>query len=532
MTQSSSRFVASRWSLGGFVLLNAGLMLIAVGNDSFWIDEFWNAHFASLGSFGSLYDALREPYGSQTPLHFVYGYLWAQIAPATEYGLRLSNLPLFVLGQAALFWALRGYPKPMAYSMLLVSALHPMVWQYANEFRPYIMMYAGAEMLLAYMLHIEAAHQGNRPSSHLGSLVFLVGGILLFGASLLGVFWVASACAYVLYFRLKYSPQRRPGAGLTYLCVGVFIAAIGLLAAYYFNSLLNGAGGSRLSGPTAGSMLFAVYELLGLSGIGPGRLDLRDGGVASLRPHAFALVCAAVLVLATLAAGLREAKAALGERALGLVLVLGLFPVAVVVAAGFVMHWRFLGRHMIATLPLLNLLFALGLARLWRHRRERFAHGNALLPKLIPTLIPVLFLAAFVASSLSFRFADRHRKEDYQSASGIAKQALAAGKRVWWVADVLGARYYGLPGEFDYMGELTNKHRPYECLDRPGVQSVGEAPAQCLGRLARPDVVILSRPETFDRFGVIASYLQARNFVKVSELAAFTVWRPPTETGR
>ena len=49
---------------------------------------------------------------------------------------------------------------------------------------------------------------------------------------------------------------------------------------------------------------------------------------------------------------------------------------------------------------------------------------------------------------------------------------------------------------------------------------------------ARPDVVILSRPETFDRFGVIASYLQARNFVKVSELAAFTVWRPPTETGR
>ncbi len=524
MTHSSSRFGASRWSLGFFLLLNAGVMLVAVGNDSFWIDEFWNAYFASLDSLSSLYKALREPYGSQTPLHFVYGYVWAQVSTASEFGLRLSNLPLFMLGQATLFWALRDYPKPMAYAMLLVSALHPMVWQYSNEFRPYIMMYAGAEMLLAYVFHIEAARQNDRAPGDLGLLIFVVGGILLFGASLLGVFWVASACAYVLYFHHRYAPQGHSNARFAFLCISVFVATTGLLAAYYINSLMSGAGGSRLSGPTPSSMLFAFYEMLGLSGIGPGRLDLRDGGVGSLRPYWAGLAAASVVILVTLAAGLREARIALGNRALALMLVLGLFPIAVVVAAGFIMHWRFLGRHMIATLPLLNLLLALGVARFWRERPERFSFGRG--------LIPALFLAVFVASSLNFRFSDRHRKEDYQSASSIAKQEWAAGKRVWWVADVLGARYYGLPGDFDYMGELTNKHKPYECVDRPGVQAVGDAPAGCLGQLVTPDVVIFSRPETFDRFGVIAAYLQTRSFVKVKDLAAFTVWRPATETGR
>ena len=520
MNHRSPRFQAGPLSMAVFLLLNVVVMLLSIGCDSFWIDEFWNAYFASLDSFGSLYNALREPFGSQTPLHFVYGYLWGLVSPTSEFALRLSNLPLFVLGQACLFWALRDYPKPMACAMLIVSALHPMVWQYANEFRPYIMMYAGAEMLLAYMLHIHAAEANNRTSSDFGSLIFVVGGILLFGASLLGVFWVASACVYVLYFRHRSALSTRASPRFTWLFVCVFVAATGLLAAYYINSLLHGGGGSRLASPSVGSMLFVAYELLGLSGVGPGRLDLRDGGVASLRPYWGGLIAVTVIVLAMLVVGVREAKHALGSRKFGLMVALGVFPVAVVVAAGFIMHWRFLGRHLIATLPLLNLLFALALAKFWRTSSSRFIFNRA--------AIPLLFLMAFAVSSLNLRFADRHRKEDYQSAASIAKQELAAGKRVWWVADVLGARYYGLPGEFDYMGELTNKPKPYECVDHAGVQAVGDAPANCLRKLAAPDVVLVSRPETFDQKGVVAAYLKAGSFVKVKDLPAFTVWRPAT----
>ena len=95
-------------------------------------------------------------------------------------------------------------------------------------------------------------------------------------------------------------------------------------------------------------------------------------------------------------------------------------------------------------------------------------------------------------------------------------------------ADALGARYYGLPGEFDYMGELTNMHKPYACIDHSGVQSVGDASRECLEKLLPPDVVILSKPDTFDTRGDIVGYLKAQHFAVVQSLPAFTIWRRST----
>ena len=159
-------------------------MLLAISRESFWIDEFWNVYFVSLQSLGELYQALSAPYGSQTPLHFVYGYFWGQFFAHSEAGLRLSNLPLFVMGQMCLYWALRAYPRPFTYALLALSALHPMVWQYANELRPYIMIYAGSEMLLAYVLHLHSLGDQEKRVGLLATSIFVVGGIVLFGASL------------------------------------------------------------------------------------------------------------------------------------------------------------------------------------------------------------------------------------------------------------------------------------------------------------------------------------------------------------
>ena len=131
-----------------------------------------------------------------------------------------------------------------------------------------------------------------------------------------------------------------------------------------------------------------------------------------------------------------------------------------------------------------------------------------------------------VCSALSLRFSDRHRKDDYQAAATLAKQELAAGKRIWWAAGELGARYYKLPGEFDYMGELTNQHKLYACLNQAGVQAVSAASSACLDTLLAPDVVILSKPETFDQSGAITAYLKNRNYAKTQVLPAFTIWRP------
>lgn len=508
-----------RWELGVFAVIQVAVMLLAISNESLWIDEFWNAYFAKVGSLGELYELLLIPSGSQTPLHFIYNYFWGLFVHPSELGLRLSNLPLFVIGQLALFWALRAYPKKFGYLLLAVNSLHPMVWQYANEARPYIMMYAGSEMILAYILHINALKDNGGRVSPLFSAIFVFGTILLFGASLLGVFWVFAACIYVAYFHYQHLEWRYLTRGGTLVLVAVFLSATSLLTLYYLNSLLQGGGASRISSTTAATLLFDAYELLGLSGFGPGRLELRETGFAALGPYWIWLIPAAAIISATLISGLQEAKKLLGTREIIIVGALSLLPLAIVIFSGFAMHWRVLGRHLIAELPFLNLLFALGLVRLFK-KGAGFGWS-------FRTMIAVAFLLALIYSSYSLRFSDRHRKDDYRAAAAIAQQEVSKGKRVWWAANELGAKYYRLPGEFDYMGELTGVPQAYACIDQPGVQSIRAASKECLEMLSPPDVIIFSKPETFDKNGVITAYLKSKNFVKFLEFPAFTIWQAP-----
>lgn len=508
---------SGKWWTGLFALSQVAVMALAISNESLWIDEFWTAHFAAMGSFREFYELLLVPNGSQTPLHFLHFYLWGLVMPPGEAALRLANLPLFVAGQLAVFWALRDYPRTFSGLFLIISALHPMVWLYANEARPYILMYAGSQMILSYLLHLHAASGSGRPVETAFLLLFVVGGILLFGASLLGVFWVFAACLHVLVHHLRKSTWRDLLQGVNLLLLGLFLAAVALLTVYYLNSLLKGAGGSRVSTSTPATVLFAAYEMLGMAGIGPSRLELRSLGLAALVPFAFGLLAAGSVVLVVLALGLNAARTKLGSRELMLLGALGLLPVAIVIYSGFAMQWRVLGRHLIAALPILNLIFALGLVKLFEVdvRRNRS----------IRPVIAVAFLLALLISSLSLRFSDRHKKDDYRSAAAVAQQNIAQGKRVWWAADYVGANYYQLPGEFDYMGEMTGMHKPHVCVDQTGIQPIANVSLECLRTLSSPDLVILSKPESFDRTGGVAGYLKAEGFVITQEWPAFTIWR-------
>ncbi len=98
MTASLQGRPLGKRHLVAFALLQVVVMLLAISNESLWIDEFWTAHFAAMGSFKSLLDLLLVPSGSQTPLHFVHFYLWGLLNPTGEFFFRLGNLPLFVAG--------------------------------------------------------------------------------------------------------------------------------------------------------------------------------------------------------------------------------------------------------------------------------------------------------------------------------------------------------------------------------------------------------------------------------------------------
>jgi hypothetical protein len=175
------------------------------------------------------------------------------------------------------------------------------------------------------------------------------------------------------------------------------------------------------------------------------------------------------------------------------------------------------GRHLFATVPVLNLVLALGLLRLWDTPAGRLQAAGR--------LAAAACLAALALSALSMRFAERHAKDDYRLAAAIAQDALARGQRVWWAADYLGARYYRLPGSFDHIGELTGIHQPPSCADLPGVQATSNLSAECMRSLSAPDLVVFARPETFDKGGDIGRYLQAGRYAKVQQLPAIDIWR-------
>lgn len=522
MTAALNSATPGRVPLLAFVLAQAVVMLVAISGESLWIDEFWTAHFAARPSFNAFMDLLRVPSGSQTPLHFLHFYLWGQLQLAGEYLLRLANLPLFLAGQTALYLALQGSPRTFSHLVLALGALHPLVWQYANEARPYIMMLAGAQMMMAYLLRLHACGRSAHPVEPLFLLFFVLGGILLFGASLLGAFWVLAASLWVL---LQHQRQRRwPQLlrGVNPWLVLLMVVATASLSSYYLSSLIQGAGASRLASSTPATLLFAVYEVLGLAGMGPGRLELRSQGAAALAPYALALLVAAAVLLAVLAVGLKAAQRRRGTQDLLLMVALGLLPVLIVVGSGFVMHWRVLGRHLIAALPLLNLLLALGLATLLQGQGPEGLRGNR-----FRFVLAVFCLLVLAWSSASLRFSPRHSKDDYRAAAALAQAAFNQGQKVWWAADVIGARYYGLPGEFDVMGELTGQHQAPVCKNMAGVQAVPNLGAPCLQALSLPDLVILSKPETFDTQGNLSAYLKDRRFTVVQNLPAFTIWQRP-----
>jgi hypothetical protein len=145
---------------------------------------------------------------------------------------------------------------------------------------------------------------------------------------------------------------------------------------------------------------------------------------------------------------------------------------------------------------LFSLLYAFGLAWLWRRR----VVGRAV------ALISVTMMGY---SSLSVRYAPRHAKDDYKHAAELATIELAHDGCVWWIADIRGALYYGIP-------------YPRDELALP----VSERTFSFLSAQDPPTLVLFSKPDIYDPQNVVNSYLYVNKYQLVETFPAFTAWRP------
>ncbi len=491
-----------RWQAGLVVSAVIMMCLVAISNRSLWIDEAATAVQAMQPSLGSWWQVLVQEKTAhlQMPLYMFYEWAYEKVFGSGEWTLRMANLPWFVLGAGAFILA---FPPGDRRRLLTTCAtlLCPFAWYYLDEARPYGMELGASLLIVGSLVRLTGCQRLINPrppaeheAAHMALFLFAL--VVLCGSSLLGMVWAGAALA-ALPVLLSPSQGIRLVKRYWYLWLPAGGLLVGL-AGYYLWTLSIGARASAAATTTVGSALFVGYELLGFTGLGPGRLELRAAGPAALGPYLawLALYAAALGIIlgAALLRGVRERN----RRGLFLALCCAV-PAVFILAVGWVAHFRVLGRHFAPLMPVLLLIFVSGLAALWS-RRTVWARG-----------VVLLFFVLSLVSCLSLRFLPRHQKDNYRAAAMVARTALHNGQPVWWNAAPEGGLDYGVPF-------ATHP-------DGAGAALLVLNPTpEGLKALPAPQIVIASKPDLYDGQDALARYLREHHYAPIRKFTAFIVW--------
>ena len=463
--------------LGASVLL----MLLAPSGDSFWIDEANSAHMAVQPGLASWWQAVTQISSDvQMSPYFLQLWGWEKVAGAAEWNMRLDNLLWVFLGIGAWFVALPRSTKGM---FALVAGVSPFLWYYASEIRPYAMLFGASSLMFASLFQCAFAELSRGRFLGVG-----MGALLAIGASSAALPWVGMAFLFLIGLFWQQKPDLRSllGAG-----VALAIPAAGL-ACLYLWSFSHGARASSPEPSSIASLLFVPYELLGFTGLGPGRTELRTSGIGSLRHYLPQLGLLFGCLVPVSWAAFTAIKARIGTRRLGILVLACVIPALAITVLGVLTGLRTTGRHFTPALALILPVLALGAQRLW----NRSLWGRGLAGTLLLCLL---------ASSIQIRVAQRHKKENYREAARIARSELESGHKVWWAADPCGADYYGVP-----VGTVPGTAQLIRNLEKPVENS--------------PDIVVLSRPDVYDSHQIVTNLLSQSHFQLKQSLQSFTIW--------
>lgn len=466
-------------------------MCTAISGQSYWIDEANTAWRAAEPHFGAFLTRMVAETGSdaQMPLFLVAIWAWEKIAGSSEIALRAMNLLWLVPG---LYVFANG-----RVDRLLVAATSAFLWYYLDEARPYGMQ-IGASLIVFGLLEravVAAGDPGDKEPLLKPYQAWLLafGLIALAGSSLLGAIWAAAAVAGAA-FAVRWRVARLAATrlvGPTVLLV-VVLTPLGL---YYLWTVLSGAGGTKVAATDLRTMIFSAYELLGFAGLGPGRADLRAEENAALLPYLSALGSFAVLVGTVTLAGAIHAIRHVPRRVLVACAIAFAAAAALILIAGYLMHWRVVGRHLSPAFAVVLAVQAAGVSLLWRQP--------------IGKLLVLGFLLVALISATSIRFAPRHAKDDYRSAAATVLSALAEGNRVWWSADAFGALVYQVP-----LGQSCDTAL-YVYEPQQGFASA----------LETPTLVVTSKPDIYDPNRALIAFLTDQHFRIAETFPAFQIWR-------
>lgn len=483
----------SRW-LGVILFLALLLGVVMISPESFWVDESTSASYSQVSSFPELLQKLWNDKNSeaQMPIYILFVWLWGQLVPAVEWALRASNLVWLAGTVAGAVYIGRRERTPL-FPLLLI--LQPFLWRYVDELRPYAMQICFSIWQLAALLDLI----GNR-NSYWRAVVFMMASFGVCGASMLGVIpTISYAVLWVgTYVFRRTWPARNEI--IAFLIGGLCITGLG---GYFLKTLLSGAGGARLWSLSPGNLIFAMYELCGMVGLGPSLLSTRaaaQSGLISLvnvmLPYLPMLVLyAVVLALVSIAGGVRIRRTSSARNQVFLLIILIAGSISGMIVLALLARWPFWGRHLAPILPMYCLLLSYLVTQGGRKRWY--------------TMAVVLYLLLISWSSVMVRFSPRHARDDYRQAAALARQ-YGESHRVWWVAHRTAAGFYDVPLKED---PLLNT----------GVFKID--PSSDFENIPLPALILINRPEATDSSGIVRDLMHRHNYQEgLDQITGFSVW--------
>lgn len=399
-------------------LLTISIITIAVGlaaisRQSFWIDEGGTMIRSMMPTLGQWWHILQIK-GSdiQMPLYMLYAWFWHQhLGAVSEYALRLSNLPWLILTVLVLA-RVRYWP--------LVCLLSPFVLYFVNDFRPYSMQIAAGACAAAALARVMEAAPEKR---HQGVHAVCAACVFLILCSLTSAVWAAAVALGALIVKPGWLRDRG-----FWLRAAPWLAVALAAGAFYGYTLMLGLRATEI--PDAGilNVLFGVYEMMGLLGLGPGKDELRRS-VAAVVPHLWLLIPAALCIAGAWWCGFQDWARRTERRNVVAAACVVMLPLLTLAVVGMLMDFRVLGRHLSPVLPAVLLPIANAFQVTGRMRKVSFTLAGA-------------SCILMLASNLGVRLLERHAKDDFRRATRLAIKALSESKRVWWQADMGTACYY------------------------------------------------------------------------------------------
>jgi hypothetical protein len=482
------------WTLAGISLV---VSFASISTQSLWIDEGNSAFRAIQPTLVDFWVQNIHFGGSdlQMPGYMLSLWAWEKAFGPSEYALRTMNIPFFLGTVCAALFAFQEKPRIRLLFASLIC-LSPMVWIYMDEARPYILQLAGSTLMLIGM-----ANQGRNPITIEKNLtLFCLGTLILCAASLTGVVFACFfALAYIaILLKQKILTQFFRSRWILSVAASSLLILLGL-GAYYLWTLQMGVGASNAAKTSPATLAFAAYELLGFTGFGPERLELRAQGIAALIPFLPLIFFLCAITILVVSIPLRALLANKNPASAWIIACSAILGASAIAALGILKDFRIIGRHMMPLLPFLLLFLSFCLSELWQSKLK------------IKKSLAVIYLILLTASSISARVDTRFQKDDYRSAAKLAQSYLEQGKTVWWAADELTLLYYFPEAE---------RH----IASRSLYLTSGSSATPIEFRTA-PDLVLQSKPDIYDQGGSILNYISKNNFSLLFNYTAFTCYK-------